>query len=396
MRTMNKMRILLSGHLPPPMGGIGAYYQNLLGSTLSQQVELDFVITSSQQRNLSTSGKATLGNLFSAVKDVGRFFQAVRRHRPQVTHIAVAFGLSFIKHSAMVLMARALGSKVLLHPHCSLVMLYTDRPNWWKRYFKQVIRMTHGVVALSQEWQQLQQIVPGCPVYELPNALNLAPYESIAAQRLASSQRPTAAQRLAETNQTDTPVRFLYLGYLGKAKGSFDLLSAAKIALRQNANIAVDLVGSELNPGERVLLEAQVAADGSGRAVTIHPPAYEEQKHAFFRAADVLVYPSYHEGMPMAMLEAMACALPVVATRVGGLPDLVTDGENGLLVEAGNPEQLASAMLKIAADPAMRARMQRKSYRRMVDQYDIEQHVARLVEIYHQTIIPQPITAHST
>lgn len=387
---MNKMRILLSGHLPPPMGGIGAYYQNLLGSTLAQQVDLDFVITSSQQRNLSTSGKATLGNLLSAVKDVGRFFQAVRRHRPQVTHIAVAFGLSFIKHSAMVLIARAMGSKVLLHPHCSLVMLYTDRPNWWKRYFKQVIGMTHGVVALSQEWQQLQQIVPGCPVYELPNALNLAPYESIAAARL------TAAQRSAEMPLTGEPVRFLYLGYLGKAKGSFDLLSAAKIALRQNANIAVDLVGSELNPGERALLEAQVAADGSGRAVTIHPPAYEEQKHEFFRAADVLVYPSYHEGMPMAMLEAMACALPVVATRVGGLPDLVTDGENGLLVEAGNPEQLASAMLKIAADPAMRARMQRKSYRRVVDQYDIEQHVARLVEIYQQTIIPQPITAHST
>ncbi|MBP1599326.1 MAG: glycosyl transferase group 1 [Acidobacteria bacterium] len=84
-------------------------------------------------------------------------------------------------------------------------------------------------------------------------------------------------------------------------------------------------------------------------------------------------------------MEAMACGLPVVASRVGGLPDLVQDGINGLLVEPGRPDQLAEAVTKLAVDSELRYAMQVNSYRIAAQRFDIESYVAQLVEIYRAT-----------
>jgi glycosyltransferase involved in cell wall biosynthesis len=169
---------------------------------------------------------------------------------------------------------------------------------------------------------------------------------------------------------------------VGKAKGSFDLLEAAREVRSRGVDASFDLVGDELTSGEYEQLRKRVDESGLNGHVRLHAAAYGSDKIAFLRKADVFVYPSYHEGMPIAVLEAMACGLPVVATRVGGLPDLVTDGANGLLVEPGKPDQLATALQKIFLENGLRRPMQRKSREIAFERYDIEQRVAQLVDIY--------------
>ena len=109
-RPFHRPRVLIAGHLPPPMGGIGVFCQTLLGSSLPQRVDLSFVLTSSQERTLSTSGRASLTNLVYAVKDCVRFITAFVKHKPQVSHIATTFGWSFVKHSLCVVIACMFGS----------------------------------------------------------------------------------------------------------------------------------------------------------------------------------------------------------------------------------------------------------------------------------------------
>ena len=223
----DKLRILISGALPPPMGGVGAYYQTLLNSSLPVQVDLDFVQTSSQERELSSSGKATLSNLIAAIQDCWRFTKAVLVNHPQLTHISTAMGLSFVKHTYCTCIARLFGSRVLLHPHCSLSVIYHERPKWWQWYFRQVIRLTNGVVALSKEWLQLSSIVPGRTAYYLPNAINLNLYRRAAEKHLSGGK-------------LNNPCKVLYLGWLGKTKGSFDLLDAASIIHSQGMDMIFD------------------------------------------------------------------------------------------------------------------------------------------------------------
>ncbi len=368
-----KLRVLFAGHLPPPLGGIATYCEALVGSSLSKRVDLVFVQTSTHERDLSQAGSASYSNILAAIKDCGRFLKTVLAQRPQVCHLNTAYGSSFVKHSLCALIARLFGSSVLLHLHCSLPALYTGKPGWWRWYFRRVIRLASGVVALSSEWKQLAQIVPGSQVYFLQNAINLAPYRAI-------------AQARREQVLDAAPLRILYLGYIWTAKGSFDLVEAARQMTADGDQVVFDLVGSEMRLGELEQLRRLIQEAGLSEVVRLHPPAFGDAKLAYFSCADIFAYPSYSEGMPMAVIEAMASGLPIVASMAGGLPDLVQDGVNGLLVEPGQPGQLAAALQRLISNPGLRQAMQAQSECLASEQFDIEQHVERLVEIYAQCV----------
>ena len=365
----SKPRVLISGALPPPMGGVGVYYQTLLKSSLPDQINLQFVQTSTQNRKNSSTGRASLPNLIGAIKDCWRFTCAVVINRPKITHIGTAFGLSFVKHTFCIIIGRLFGARVLLHPHCSLSAINMERSKLWKWYFRKVMRSTSGIIVLSKEWLQLGSIVPGIELYYLPNAIDLTLYKPIAEKKRISGEN-------------EKHLQILYLGFLGKDKGTFDILNAAQIVNLQDRNITFNLVGDELSAGELALVIEAMERLNLGGSVKIRPPVYGEDKLDVFSQADIFIYPSYYEGMPMAVIEAMACGLPIIATRVGGLPDLVVEGVNGILVEPGMPEQLATALCQLIDDREKCASMGKESSRIAGDKFDIEQHVAQLIDIY--------------
>jgi glycosyltransferase involved in cell wall biosynthesis len=372
-------RILISGHLPPPMSGIGTYYQTLLCSSLPGRLSLQFIDTSSRRRPGSETGSWSFWNLTWAIGDCVRFTKAVVVYRPEICHIATAFGLSFVKHSVCVAVARLLGSKVLLHPHCSFYFLYERQSKVWRWFVRKVVGLCHGVVVLSNEWKRLKEVVPGCQMYYLPNAIDLVSYVDVGRKKIES--------------KIDKPcLNVLYLGHLGRDKGSFDLICAAKTLLAKEQGVVFDLVGQEQASGEMRQLATQVTEAGLEQVIHIRPAVTAAEKIELFRSADMFVYPSYHEGMPMAVIEAMACGLPIIATQVGGLPDLVCSGLNGLLVPAGQPDQLADAIRQLVVNPHMRHSMQTGSFRLAQENFDIEKLVFRLLDIYHALLSPHQNT----
>jgi glycosyltransferase involved in cell wall biosynthesis len=258
-----------------------------------------------------------------------------------------------------------------------LTVLYDEKAALWQWLFRRIIKWTDGVVTLSTEWNQIRSIVPACRVFCLPNAIDLMPYRQAAQERMAQGKRKRS-------------LKILYMGYLGKAKGSFDLIEAAKQTALDGMEVSFDLVGDELTSGAKLVLRQCVDDANLNGRVRIHPPASGSEKLAFFRNADIFIYPSYHEGMPIAVLEAMACGLPIVATRVGGLPDLVVDGFNGVLAEPGRPDQLAAALYRLSMDDGVRRSMEQRSLQLAVDRYDMEQCVARLVGIYEAVLADGP------
>ncbi len=179
-------------------------------------------------------------------------------------------------------------------------------------------------MVLSREWEEIGKILPDKKIFILPNAIDLELYKHIAIDRFAKPK-------------TTGKIIVFYLGYLGKPKGTYDLLHAARIITSQRQDVFFDLVGDELEVGDREQLQQEIKSAQMEEHVRVHPAVFDQRKLDYFRDADIFVYPSYHEGMPMAVIEAMASGLPVIATRTGGLPDLVTHGENGILTPAGQP-----------------------------------------------------------
>jgi glycosyltransferase involved in cell wall biosynthesis len=375
----NTPRVLLAGHLPPPMSGIGSYYQTLLSSSLPKRANIQFIDTSSRRRRGSETGKWSIANLTSAIIDCVRFTRAVVNYRPEICHIATAVGLSFVKHSVCIVIARLLGCKVLIHPHCSFYFLYETQGERWRWFVRKVIGLCQGVIVLSSEWNGLKEVVPNCPIYYLPNGINLEGFTELGLEKLGA--------------KNDKPcLHILYLGHLGTAKGTFDLIRAAILFLQQEHGVVFDLVGNEQVAGDIQQLKMEVMDAGCEQFVHIQPAVSGADRIDLFRSADIFIYPSHYEGMPMAVIEAMASGLPIIATQVGGLPDLVFPGANGILVPVGQPDRMANAIHQLVTDPQMRRSMQADSFRLAQENFDIEKLVTRLLEIYQTLMLSRQAT----
>jgi len=135
-------------------------------------------------------------------------------------------------------------------------------------------------------------------------------------------------------------------------KGYPDLLHAAANAIAAQPNLRLAIVGQGPLEDEVRGLHAEL---GLGDRCLIL--GYREDVMQILGAADLFVMASHFEGFPIAMMEAMAAGLPVVATRVGGIPDAVTDGREGVLVEPRDPDSLAEAMVRLASDDSTRREM---------------------------------------
>ncbi len=129
-------------------------------------------------------------------------------------------------------------------------------------------------------------------------------------------------------------------------------------------------------------------------------PGYQEDVGPFFAAFDVFVLPSGNEGTPVTAIEALASGCPVVATRVGGVPDVVTDGEDGFLVDPGDVEGLAASLARLANDPALRARMGGAGRERMRSRYAVDRLIDDIDRLYRELlqqkgIAPAPLESPS-
>jgi glycosyltransferase involved in cell wall biosynthesis len=109
-----------------------------------------------------------------------------------------------------------------------------------------------------------------------------------------------------------------------------------------------------------------------------------EHKRALLARCTVFVLPSYNEGQPMSVLEAMAAGTPVLSTRTGGVPDAVTDGVNGLLVEAGDVEALSAALSVLLSNEALRRRLGQCARDRVRDAFSTDVLLPQLEEIYDE------------
>ncbi len=163
------------------------------------------------------------------------------------------------------------------------------------------------------------------------------------------------------------PLRLVFVGRLNPQKGLTFLLAALRALAASSPRTAppvLDVVGDGSGRGQ---LEAEAGGLGLGGRVRFHGWLGRDALRLTLQAADLFVLPSLEEGMSIALLEAMACGLPIVATRVAGSTELVADGENGLLVDPRDAEGLARAVGRLLADPELRGRMGRASRARSLD-----------------------------
>lgn len=173
-------------------------------------------------------------------------------------------------------------------------------------------------------------------------------------------------------------LRVLCVARLSDEKGLLGLLDAVDRALALGASLELRLVGDGPQRGQ---IEARVRELERSDSVTLTGALAGDALRAEFEAADVLVSSSLMEGLPVVLMEAMAQLLPVVAPRVGGIPELVEHERTGLLYTAGEWQELASTLARLAKEPELRAELAVEGEKRVRAQHDIHREAAKLAEL---------------
>ena len=179
------------------------------------------------------------------------------------------------------------------------------------------------------------------------------------------------------------PLDILSIGTLHEVKGQSVLVDACRLLAVRGIAARLRLVG---DGPDRSMLEARVAAANLGSQVQLLGIRTRNEIAALLASTDVLVAPSVatrngkREGIPVVLMEAMAAGLPVVASRLSGIPELVRDGQNGRLVPPGDATALADALGELATDAALRERLGRAGRATVLQEFDVEANAARLID----------------
>jgi glycosyltransferase involved in cell wall biosynthesis len=231
----------------------------------------------------------------------------------------------------------------------------------WQRY--PWVAFNHGYTTTDRKmllynrldrWSlpKADRVVAVCEAFAQELTKMGVPHERIHVQHNSIRPEPTVSVEEARALRKQLDIKeaermILAVGRLSKEKAQIDLLRAFRIVIDKNPELNSKLVVVGDGP-ERGNLE--VKAESIGIADRIIFAGQVSNAQAFYAAADVLVNPSHSEGSPYVLLEAMAANLPIVATAVGGVPEMVEDNETALLVPAGNPRELADAIARVLSD----------------------------------------------
>lgn len=333
-------------------GGMAAALRSLLESPLSRRYELDVVPT--------YRGTAPLPRLALFLQALLRLATWSLRGRGRIVHVHATVRGSAYRKSVCVLLARALRRRVVLHVHSGagdIAAFAATRGRLSLALFRAAFGAADAVLAVSgASAEALRRAYGVGAVGVVPNAAPAVP---------PFTREPAPGE----------PVRVAYLGgFANPAKGGDVLLAALPELLAAPAPPRLTLAG----PGE---LPAAAAALAAGPGVEWAGWLGPEEKDALLREAEVFVMPSRSEGLPMALLEAMAYGMAVVATRAGGIPEVVDDGVDGCLVPAEDPGALAAALAGLSADPERRRQLG-EAARRRAEALDVDEVAGRLEALY--------------
>jgi len=337
-------------------GGIASVIASYLDSSLIERYEIHYLHTS--------SGSGPLGKLNAFFQATSRLIYLIVQKDIKVVHIHTASWRSFYRKSVFVFLTKLLKTKVLLHIHGGEFNLFFNTGNiFQKRIISYVLDISNHIVVLSKAWlPDIQRMTKNQKLTSLSNPVNMKYYQRDFKQDTDSSSK----------------FEIIFLGGLIRAKGIYDLLESFPQIVKQVPNARLHLCGT--GPIEK--LKMKCSQLGVENSVVFHGWVSGESKISRILNSDLLILPSYNEGLPVSVIEAMAAGLPVVCTPVGGVPDIFVDGENGFFFTPGDQNALVERVLQLAQNPDLRLQMGRTNYVKARELFDLEKIINQLDSLY--------------
>lgn len=337
-------------------GGIASVVNGYRGSVLERRCRITYIE--------SYQDGSKWDKLKKALKGYWAFRRLLKKDRPDLVHIHSSFGPSFYRKMPFILWSAARGIPVVNHIHgAEFDNFYEKAPASKKRRVRRVYRKCTRFIVLSREWKEkIAQIVSADRIDVIENYCVLP-------EKLSNAER--------RQNQ------ILFLGALEERKGCCDIPVIFESVKRKCPNARLVMAGDGQMKQIREAFDQKNLLSDVEFTGWVRGP----EKDKILRQSAVFLFPSYNEGMPMAVLEAMGYGLGVVTTTVGGIPQLIAHGRSGFLEVPGDLTAMAEDVIKLIQDDKLCRNMGEAARETVEQKYSLKIHLQKLEETYRKACL---------
>lgn len=354
-----KKNILVIGSSLLDKGGIVTVMKNIEESKLNKEynfIHIDTYITTSSIKKIFIYGKGIL-----------KILKTLYKEKIDLAHIHMSYKGSFYRKSLIILMLKLLNKPIIVHMHGSCFKdFYKDMNKLNKRYCKYTFENIDTLIVLSESWKEFfGDFVDTNKIVVINNSVPI----NISKKDLIKKKK----------------IEFVFMGRLGERKGIYDLIEVIK-----------DIKDTNKYENKCNFI---LAGDGDIEKVNNLIKKYEldnyisnlgwidgKIKENIFLEGDVFLLPSYNEGQPMAILEAMSYFMPCISTYVGGIPEVIKNDYNGYLNDPGDNSGLYRSIINFLENYDDRKRMSINAFKTVYENFNQEKEFNKLNEIYHKFI----------
>lgn len=367
MSDPSRPRLLVLAHLPPPIHGVTVVNDALVKSPLlNERFELD-VVPMRFASDFADIGSLRLSKFLAMAGVALRLVQRFVFRRPAAVYMTpTPTGMSFVRDAMFATLMNLFFVRKIFHLHGKGVRQFYDRSLFYRLLYRWVFWGAQVIHLSDRLRTDIAGIVPDARVHVVENGI-------------ASPEADAGGSDGGGDRNSGTPV-LLYLSNITHLKGTFVLLDALRMLAAENQDFAVRFAGAPSDAPTMERFERACREPALRDKVAYCGIVTGADKDRLFRSADVFVMPTLFDAFPLVALEAMAYGLPVVCSEEGSLPDIVRDGETGILVEKENVRALADALRSLLADPSLRRRMGAAGAARYQARFTLERMEANLAD----------------
>jgi glycosyltransferase involved in cell wall biosynthesis len=365
-----KPKVTVVAEAKPMRGGIATFAETITEDP-RLAADFDVELLNTARKATRQGGKLVLGNITAAFADAWKVYKAARK--TDIVHLQLVAdrGLPAIRTALLCYAAKA-GNRggVIAHCHSATgnagrpeVADYSDRDRF---FLKAMGRCALVLTVAEPGTETLKAFMPDARIETVDNAVDVGGFELA---RLDASV-PTV----------------LFVGVVCERKGVPELAEACAALKAEGVSFNLVIIGGQGPTPDEEYGRIMAALERTGLTAALKGPEYGEQVKARLCASDVFVLPSYLEGQPMAILEAMATGLPVVATAIGAVPWMIRDGVEGRVVEPGDVPALTEALADVLGSAQRRQAMGAAARKRAEERHDLPILSARLATAYRSVL----------
>lgn len=342
------IKVLMVGPARTVKGGMTTVVDNYYNYGLNKKVDLKYIESCNDGNKLF--------KLLKEIKGIIEFKKEINSY--DIVHIHMASRRSTFRKAKYIKLAKKKNKKIVLHIHgAGYKNFYNECNKKQQEYIKNILNMCDKIIVLSEEWYNyFKKIIDSKKIVIIYNSIIM----------------PKDFKKNIDTNQ------FLFLGRIGSRKGIYDLIDVFESIAAKYPEAKLYIGGDgEINKLNKIIIEKNLKNN-----IEYIGWVTGEKKEQYLKRASFYILPSYNEGMPMSVLEAMAYKNVTISTNVGGIPRIIQNEENGIIINSGDKDSMQKYLIRLIEDKQLRNKLSKNARKTIEEKFNIEMVIEKLMEIY--------------